>query len=36
MKPVNIYDLRKSFSRHMRKVAAGHEVVISRHGVPVA
>lgn len=33
---VNIHDAKTQFSRLLKRVAAGHEVVIARAGQPVA
>lgn len=34
--PINIYDAKSQFSRLVDRAAAGEEVVIARHGRPVA
>ena len=36
MKPVNIYEAKTRFSELVDKAAAGEDVVISRHGKPLA
>jgi prevent-host-death family protein len=36
METVNIYDAKTRFSQLVEKAAAGEDVVISRHGKPVA
>jgi len=36
METVNIYDAKTRFSQLVDKAAAGEDVVISRHGKPVA
>jgi prevent-host-death family protein len=36
MKEVNTYEAKTQFSRLLRRVAAGEEIIISNRGVPVA
>jgi prevent-host-death family protein len=36
VKMVNIYEAKTQFSRLLRRVAAGEEIIIANRGVPVA
>ena len=36
MKKVNIYEAKSSFSKLLREVAAGEEIVIAKDGRPIA
>lgn len=35
-KTVTLRDANQNFARYVREVESGHELVITRHGVPVA